>query len=1058
MKQTPLKNWLIVLTLLSFIFFATCKKEEPELYGSISGTITDSETGEPVPAALITMSPGDASTATGTDGKFSFQNLDPKTYALQVIKDDYGTNTKSIAVNIGEDSKSDIQLTPVLPILNTSVTSLNFNANESTLPLTITNIGKSKLEWQINENIPWLSVNPISGTTETETDNIIVSIDRSGLSPNSYSQVINIISNGGASTITITMVVGSGNQTPKASFSINPEVGNTSTVYSFDGSTVSDDFTPKEDLLVRWQWETGGLFSQWTTEKTATIQYQTPGHKVITLEVKDSELAVGTKSQTLIVEAEQPTISVAVPNITSQWTVGTQQTITWYDNISENIKIELYNGEVFSRVIASSVLSNGAYTWDIPAELNSSENYNIKISSATNANLFGTSNKFTIQAYYINITFPVTDTQIQRGESMTLNWSDNIEENVKIELFKNGSFLSLISSSVVSNGVHEFTLAESLIPANDYQIKISGTTSSIFSLSEKFAVIEAPYITINNPTSSENWNAGSTQEILWETNISGSFKVDLFKAGVFFQSISANTSKSVNQVFSWNIPQDIAGGNDYQIKVTSSTNEELTGISSNFTIIEADYFVITVPAEISEWNNSSINIEWSTNLSGDIYIELYKDNIFHSTISNSATASARQYSWDIPYNMEASHNYQIRIWFLDNPEFEIFSGLFTIKGFINISEPTSNSVWSPSIPVEIRWYDNITEDVKVELYNGSNIIETITQQTASSGLYTYTPVDNLGTGTAYRVKITSIFDENVYSYSDFFEIVGAPMKLVFNTNLSEGTTISLPLNYYIQGAFVDVKISWGDGTIESVTTKGLINHTYNSEGTYTVLIAGLLNGYGQVGTLEGIEKLIRIEDFGDVGLVSLHGACYGAINLTEVPSSLPSSVTSITYMFGQATLFNFDIGNWDVSNITDMDGVFNNALSFNQDIGSWNVENVKEMRFMFSGADAFNQDISNWNVSNVTTMYRMFSSAGTFNQSLGGWNMSNVTDLNVFLNGTNISTTNYDQTLIGWSTQTLKQGVTFDANGIMYSAGEAAIARQSIIDNFSWTITDGGQE
>ncbi|MHA1821174.1 MAG: hypothetical protein ACTSVC_11920, partial [Promethearchaeota archaeon] len=59
--------------------------------------------------------------------------------------------------------------------------------------------------------------------------------------------------------------------------------------------------------------------------------------------------------------------------------------------------------------------------------------------------------------------------------------------------------------------------------------------------------------------------------------------------------------------------------------------------------------------------------------------------------------------------------------------------------------------------------------------------------------------------------------------------------------------------------------------------------------------------------------------------------------------------------------------------------------------------------------------------------------------------------------GVTLSTTNYDNLLIGWSQLNLQHDVSFDAGNSKYSAGQAATARQNIINNFNWTISDGGQ-
>jgi surface protein len=172
-----------------------------------------------------------------------------------------------------------------------------------------------------------------------------------------------------------------------------------------------------------------------------------------------------------------------------------------------------------------------------------------------------------------------------------------------------------------------------------------------------------------------------------------------------------------------------------------------------------------------------------------------------------------------------------------------------------------------------------------------------------------------------------------------------------------------------------------------------------------------------------------------------------------------SNVTNMSFMFRGATVFNQNIGSWNVSNVFDMSFMFADAINFNQPIGSWNVNNVNNMNLMFDNALAFNQPIGSWNVSNVTTFVRMFRSAITFDQNIGSWNVSYVTDMFEMFNGAQLSTSNYDALLIGWSTISpnetpLKPNVRFSAGNSNYCNG--AIARSSILNAYSWTITDAG--
>jgi len=141
--------------------------------------------------------------------------------------------------------------------------------------------------------------------------------------------------------------------------------------------------------------------------------------------------------------------------------------------------------------------------------------------------------------------------------------------------------------------------------------------------------------------------------------------------------------------------------------------------------------------------------------------------------------------------------------------------------------------------------------------------------------------------------------------------------------------------------------------------------------------------------------------------------------------------------------------------------MFDGASSFNQDISSWNTSNVEDMTNMFELASSFNQDISNWDVGSVIYMMGMFLGATSFNQDIGSWDVSNVTanqytGMGYLFHNSGLSTNNYDNILIGWSQQNVNSNIELGAEGINYCNGEDA--RQSLIDNYGWIITDGGYD
>ncbi len=288
-------------------------------------------------------------------------------------------------------------------------------------------------------------------------------------------------------------------------------------------------------------------------------------------------------------------------------------------------------------------------------------------------------------------------------------------------------------------------------------------------------------------------------------------------------------------------------------------------------------------------------------------------------------------------------------------------------------------------------------------------------ENAGSYLWVSAPITKVGVN-EISVNINSIINGNyrVYVANDKGVLSAASLNMVvvsmsrlydrpaaqdfvmtLDTTLSDDNTVVLPLN----GTF-DVTVNWGDGSrVQTFTSDGDTSpsHTYENEGTYTIRISGALEHFGidlenDGSPWVGVDIVTIVTSFGTLGIESLEGAFFGVENLIQVPTELPTSVTDTSFMF-IFSLFNQDIGGWDVSNVTNMYGMFAAAYVFNQDIGGWNVGNVTSMAGMFSGALDFDQDIGGWDVSNVTDMEGMFSEADAFNQNIGGWDVSNVTNM-----------------------------------------------------------------
>lgn len=218
----------------------------------------------------------------------------------------------------------------------------------------------------------------------------------------------------------------------------------------------------------------------------------------------------------------------------------------------------------------------------------------------------------------------------------------------------------------------------------------------------------------------------------------------------------------------------------------------------------------------------------------------------------------------------------------------------------------------------------------------------------------------------------------------------------------------------------DFTIDWGDGTTETITSDDPDpTHTYASAGTYTVSIRGVFPHMYHSADNTNAQKLVTVEQWGDIQWESMFRMFRNAYNMTLNASDAPNlaQVTSMQGMFSEASVFNSDISGWDVSSITTMEDMFRKASLFNQDISSWDVSNVTNMDDMFDAATSFNQPLNNWDVSSVTDMEDMFHDATAFNQDIGTWDVSSVTTMKDMFEGA----TNFNQNI---NTKVINEGTT----------------------------------
>ena len=210
-------------------------------------------------------------------------------------------------------------------------------------------------------------------------------------------------------------------------------------------------------------------------------------------------------------------------------------------------------------------------------------------------------------------------------------------------------------------------------------------------------------------------------------------------------------------------------------------------------------------------------------------------------------------------------------------------------------------------------------------------------------------------------------------------------------------------------------IDWGDGSSDSTITTyndADLAHTYATAGTHTITISGTFPNI-HFNNAGDASKVRTVTNLGSVGWTRLDDAWWGCDGMTS-----------------------FEAGDCDTSSVT-------NILNMVRDTTSLTV-----------------CDVTTMDVSSVITMQRAFQNTNATDVNLSGWDISGLNapgSLNNILNSSSMTTANYDATLIAWSNLTVQSSMSPNFGTSTYTSGGAAeTARTSLINDDSWTITDGG--
>ncbi|MFQ6092808.1 MAG: FG-GAP-like repeat-containing protein, partial [bacterium] len=132
---------------------------------------------------------------------------DQITVSVDRSKLDLGSYSGSVSVT-SNGGNQDVSVTVEVtdnPQLCVDPVTLDFGASRTTGTFNITNCGTGTLTWSITADRSWITLDPPSGSTTTEADQIVVAVDRTQLGPGDYTGAVNITSNGGDKGVSVSL-------------------------------------------------------------------------------------------------------------------------------------------------------------------------------------------------------------------------------------------------------------------------------------------------------------------------------------------------------------------------------------------------------------------------------------------------------------------------------------------------------------------------------------------------------------------------------------------------------------------------------------------------------------------------------------------------------------------------------------------------------------------------------------------------------------------------------------------------------------------------------------
>ncbi len=537
------------------------------------------------------------------------------------------------------------------------------------------------------------------------------------------------------------------------------------------------------------------------------------------------------------------TIKVVAPNGGESLAEGSSYQIKWTGTGTLLVRIQysIDNGTNWLLVV-DSLNNTGIYNW-FPIPNTISSQCLVQVSSLDGVSSDRSDNVFAIVKNTnksLRITSPIGGETWQAGTSAQITWYSSGIDSVKIEYtIDNGQNWGLISNSTKNRGIYYWQPVPNT-PTTLAKVRVRDAQDGVTSAESPnpFQILPEQTIKVVSPNGGEQWYAGSSNNIIWQSTNVANVKIEFtIDGGATWSTIITSTPST--GVYSWNRIPNVSSL-QCKIRISDASDGVPSDVSdNNFTITTPgnQLIEVTSPNGGEQWAaGTSQNITWSASGITNVKIEYTINNgITWNTITPS-TPSTGFYTWTQLPNTPST-NCKVRISDAqDGSPSDDSNNLFSITPApsIKVTSPNGGEVWRTGTQQTITYTSENIPNIKIEYTtDGGANWTTITNSTPSVGAYTWDNIPNL---TSYQCKI-KVSDAMFGTPSDISD-----NNFTITNQVVKSITITSPVGGEVWDANTSKLITWSavgvsNVKLEFTTNNGLswttIENSIPNTGSYS---------------------------------------------------------------------------------------------------------------------------------------------------------------------------------------------------------------------------------